>query len=498
MQHHRFLEVSGGTSVHQPSDSPIGTAGEVSPERPNVLFVAVDDLNDWVGVLGGHPQAKTPNIDNLARRSFLFERAYCPVPYCLASRVAVLTGVAPYHSGVYRKQKWRHHLPDAVTIPRQFRAHGYKTFGIGKIIEHSIKPSKVLENDPEAWDYYVDSGGSFKATGRPFSGFKRVNLSGHLPRIVPDSMDWKAVQETDLSRWRDGRAAEYVRNLLSQAHTHLLFLACGFRKPHLPWYLPKSYFDPFPLSKIQIPVINENDLDDTPRIARNWAWNSSRWPFFLHWVDGRFWKTVNRGYDHMIRDTKQQARAVQGYLAASYFLDEMLGRVLEGLDTGPNRDNTIVVLWSDHGWHLGEKLAWSKFTLWEEANRVPYIYRVPERYARRLPGFRPKGRCKTPVSTIDTFATLCDLSGIPQPSGIDSRSLGPLLADPTCRWDRPAISTWLKGNHSVRFKELRYTRYRNGSEELYDHAQDPMEWNNKAGDPSHLELKKQLQSMVLG
>jgi len=416
-------------------------------KRPNVLFIAVDDLNDWVGFLSGYPDVKTPHIDRLAARGVAFTRAYCSAPACNPSRASLLCGVAPATSGVYHNnQPWRKGLPDAVTLPRYFMDHGYHVVGGGKIFHGGF-------NDRASWQEYFKSPGDPQPTGRPVNGLART---AHF--------DWGPVDAPD-ERMADFKTVDWAIEQLGRTHEKPLFLAVGLHKPHLPWYVPRKYFDLYPLDKIQRPVAPADDLHDVPAVGRQMARPEA---------------------DHRrVVESKNWDRAVQGYLASISFADAQIGRLVDALDKSPPAGRTIVVLWGDHGWHLGEKQHWRKFALWEEATRVPL--------AIVAPGVtKAGGRCERTVSLLDLFPTLVDLCGLPAKKGLEGRSLKPLLANPAATWDYPVVMTHGRGNHAVRSERYRYIRYHDGSEELYDHDEDPLEHRNLAGDAKLTEVKRQL------
>lgn len=417
-------------------------------KRPNVLFIAVDDLNDWVGCLGGHPDARTPNIDRLAARGLLFERAYCPAPLCNASRASLLTGFHPSSTGVYRNSHlWRkaEKLRDAVTLPRYFMDNGYHVVGGGKIFHGG-------QGDPGSWHAYFSSGGFPKPTSLPGSGIKGLG-----------NVDWGAVDAPD-GALKDTQVADWAARELLKKHDKPFFIACGIFRPHLPWYAPRKYFDRFPADKITLPRVKENDLADVPPIARRWA---------------------NRDIHKKIVDNGKWREAVAAYLACGNYADMCIGRVLDALDKSPEKDNTIVVFWCDHGWHLAEKLHWKKFALWEEANRTPFIMVAP---GTTKPGMR----CGRTVSLLDIYPTLIELCGLTAKPELDGASLAPLLLRPDALRERPAVMTYQYGNHSVRSERWRYTRYVDGTEELYDHDKDPQEWENLAGRSDLAPVKKKL------
>lgn len=423
-------------------------AGLAQPEggdRPNVLMIAVDDLNDWIGALDGYADVKTPNLDRLAQRSVLFEKAYCPAPACNPSRAALLTGVRPSTSGVYHNnQPWRPVLRDAVTLPQYFRTQGYQVLGGGKIFHGSF-------NDKESWDEYRGVSRSPEPRRKPLNGLGRT---GHF--------DWGPVDAAD-EDMGDYKLADWAIQQLRGRRRQPFFLAVGFVRPHLPWYVPRHYFDLYPLSSIKLPKVDANDLEDVPEMGRQIA--------------------RPNGDHRRVVEAGEWEKAVQGYLASISFADAMLGRVLDELERSPHAKNTYVVLWGDHGWHLGEKQHWRKFALWEEATRTPLFIGGP--------GIKP-ARTSRPVNLMDMYPTLVELSGLPEKPGLEAKSLVPLLKNPKAKWENPALTTHGRGNHAVRSERWRYIRYSDGSEELYDHQADPLEWKNLAGDPKQAKTKAEL------
>jgi arylsulfatase A-like enzyme len=416
-------------------------------ERPNVLFIAVDDLNDWIGCLGGHPDAKTPNIDRLAARGVNFTRAYCAAPACNPSRAALLSGRRPSTSGVYHNnQPWRPAMPDVVTLPQYFSRHGYRVVGGGKIFHNSY-------NENQSWDHWQKAGNFPEPEQVPHNG---IAGAGHF--------DWGPVAVDDAAMG-DHATVDWAIEELEREHDRPLFLACGFIRPHLPFYAPAKYFEQFPREKIALPKILDDDLDDVPAAGRQIAR-----------PQGDHAKVIAAG---------QHRHAVQAYLACIAHVDYELGRLLAALDASPQGKNTIVVLWGDHGWHLGEKHHWRKFALWEEATRVPMMIVAPG-------VAEPKGVCGRPVTLMDLYPTLAGLCGLPVDAAWEGHNLQPLLVDPAAAWPHAALTTHGKGNHAVRTERWRYIRYADGSEELYDHEADPQEWKNLASDPNLASIKTEL------
>lgn len=423
--------------------------------RPyNVLFICIDDLNDWVNVWDGHPQAETPNIARLAGRGVSFTNAHCSSPACNPSRTATMTGLRPSTTGVYlNNQPWRQVLEDTKTLPEHFRDNGYSVLGAGKMYHDWKYP------DPRSWDEYFPS----KCSQRPVDPMPDERLNP-IPSDV--NFDWGPLAE--VGDYGDSKVADWISAKLSVVTDTPQFLACGFYRPHLPWFTPQAYFDRFPLDEIVLPMVREDDLIDIPAGGLRYVRTEEH--------------TQILAYD-------QWKPAVQGYLASLSFMDEMLGRVIDGLDASGRLDDTVVVLWSDHGWHLGEKLTWRKFTLWEEATRSPLIMIVPG-----LTGVDV--RCTRPVSLLDIYPTLIELCGLTPKPELEGTSLLPYLRNPAAPSDHPRLTTWERNNHSVRSERWRFTRYSDGTEELYDHDNDPNEWDNLADDSSLADIRDEMSQYL--
>lgn len=446
------------------------TESLTAAETPNVLFISVDDLNDWIGCLGGHPQAKTPNIDRLAASGVLFTNAHCPAPACNPSRGAIMTGISPHKSGLYdNRQKMREVLPDAELIPKYFSRHGYWSAGSGKILHYFI--------DAQSWDEYYPA----KETEDPFP---RTLYPKDRPVTLPvggpwqyKETDWAALDATDEEFGGDWLVSKWIGEQLDKKHDKPFFLACGIYRPHEPWFVPKKYFEPFPLEDIQLPPgYKEDDLDDLPPAGQK--------------------RGPNRYFPH-IREQGQWKQGIQGYLASIAFADAMVGRVIDALENGPNRNNTIVVLWSDHGWHLGEKQHWQKFTGWRVCTRVPMIVRVPAGVPGLPDGTRAGDVCSRPVNLLSLFSTLTDLAGLPTKPGIDGPSIVPLLMNPAGNWSDPSITYLGKpGSFGLSEEHWRLIHYENGDEELYDTQNDRYEWVNLATKPEHADRLAQLRGLA--
>ena len=452
----------------------MAVSNSLKPGKPNVLFLAVDDMKDWVNCLGGYEgTVHTPNIDRLADRGMLFTNAHCPSPKCAPSRAAIMTGLRPSTSGLYDNGHWwLPNLPDVVTIPAHFRNSGYRVVGAGKIFHHTAgnhPPNQwddflrlSFRNDPwfrGATLNYPWSTSGPNPPGFPFSGVKGL---GH-------ENDWGSL-EIDDEEYDDALSADYAVNFLTnrlvESNSNPFFLACGLYRPHLPWYVPIKYFDLYALDEIVLPIVREDDLDDIPSAGLKFA-------------------AARRSDFEAIKNAGKWKQAVRAYLASITYADDQLGRVLDALDNSPHASNTIILLWSDHGWHLGEKQHWHKTTLWEEATRVPLIISAPE--------YQP-GVCNRPVSLLDLYPTLTELAGLESIQSHDGVSLVPLLRDSNADWNHPAVIEFNRGNAAVRSDRFRYIRYNDGGEELYDHKNDPHEWNNLAQIQKYNSIKTELGS----
>ncbi|QDT64238.1 Arylsulfatase [Calycomorphotria hydatis] len=418
-------------------------------DRPNVLFIAVDDLNHWVTHLGRNPQAKTPNIDRLAKLGTTFTRAYCAVPACEPSRLSLMGGRRASTSGCYANGcSWKNFQLPGEGLSAQFLKAGYYVAGAGKIY-HSD------QYHPEEWDEYQDS--------KKYS--RNGGVSKHEGYFSPLEKD---LSDEDLLDWH---TVNYCIERMNNASDKPFFLACGLFKPHLPFAAPRKYYDEFPLDEIQLPPYREDDLADIPPAGVRMAGPQKDHARFLKQGN---WTTP-----------------IQSYLATCAYTDMNIGRLLDAWEKSPQRDNTIIVLWGDHGWSFGEKHHWRKFALWEEPTRVPYIWVVP--------GVTKAGSvCERTVDLMSVYPTLCELAGLPRPHHVEGHSIATLLSDPKASWEHPALTTHGFGNHAVRTEDWRYIQYENGEEELYDHRNDPYEWTNLANDPEHEATKESLKHYLPG
>lgn len=441
-----------------PASGGFGVAAEKVASKPNILFISMDDLNDWIGCMGGHPQTITPNLDRLAAMGVLFTNAHCPGASCNPSRTAIMTGLSPHRSGLYENgQNMREVLPEVELIPQHFRNHGYRAIGSGKLLHYFI--------DARSWDEYFPEKESENPFPRTLYPEKRpVNLPRGGPWQYVET-DWAALDATDEEFGGDWLVSKWVGEQLSEKHEKPFFLACGIYRPHEPWFVPKKYFEPFSLEDIKLPPgYKEDDLEDLPPEGKR--------------------RGPNRYFAH-IREHDQWEMGVQGYLASIHFADAMLGRVLNALENGPNRDNTIVILWSDHGWHLGEKQHWQKFTAWRAVTRVPLMIHVPEGVAPGLPKGTGEGEvCDRPVNLLSLFPTLTELTGVDPKEDNDGPSLVPLLKNPEAEWEHVSLThLGQPGSYGMSTDEWRYIHYAGGGEELYHIAKDPYEWTNLVTKP---------------
>ena len=447
----RFLGLSAATFASHACSRIDEPALEVSP--PNVLFLAVDDLNCWLGCMKGHPQTRTPNIDRLAARGVVFHNAHCQAPICGPSRASLMSGFLPSTTGIYGQisdHDLRAAAPETGStpfLPEWFAANGFHTMGVGKLF-HQHAPEGA----------FAESGGREAGFGpRPENRMKWDRER--------TSTDWGPFPETD-EEMPDFRTAQWAVERLEREHDTPFFLAAGFLRPHVPWHVPKKWFDLFPPDELEMPPYQPGDQDDVPSISRalhalpmmpttDWAIESDEWKYI-----------------------------VQAYLACVAFVDAQVGTVLGALESSPYADNTIVVLWGDHGYHIGEKNRFGKHSVWEEATRTPLIVAGPG---------VADGNTRKPVGLIDLYPTLLDLCGLPSNAANEGHSLRALLENPDfAGWPHVALTTYGRNNHGIRDERYRYIRYEDGSEEFYDHQDDAQEWNNIVADPTHEEIKQRL------
>ncbi|MDG2123221.1 MAG: sulfatase [Verrucomicrobiales bacterium] len=420
--------------------------------QPNVLFISIDDLNDWTGFLGGHPAALTPQMDAMAKSGRNFTNAHCAVPVCSPSRISVMSGVAATTHGSYELGPTYQNLPtlkDVPTIQQYFKDQGYFTMAGGKVLHHGF-------DGPLAGA--IDRSLGRKRSPRPKKPMNR-------PTHWSGAWDWGAYPEDD-AEMADIQLAEKAADALHDNYDQPFFMSVGFFRPHVPLFAPPKWFDLYPAKTLTLPETPKSDLDDLP-------------PNFLSINDYAVAPTHAEVLEH-----GKQRSLTHAYLASVSFVDHCVGIVLDALQTSPHAKNTIIVLWSDHGFHLGEKQHWAKRTLWEESTRVPLLFAGP--------GIAPGDPCPEPASLIDIYPTLVELCQLPANPHLEGLSLAPQLDDPTTPRTNPAITSSYFGNHAIRSRHWRLIAYRDGAKELYDHRSDPLEYHNLADDPAHQEIIKEL------
>lgn len=425
--------------------------------RPNVLFIAIDDQNDWVGAFGGHPLAKTPHLDALAARGTAFLNAHCQAPLCNPSRTSLMLGLRPTTTGVYGLAPWFRTLDDwkdRVALPQHFKAHGYKTLTVGKVYHGGVGGPRLREKEFDVW-------GNAGGIGvKPPQKLIPPTPMGNHPL-----MDWGVFPHKDEDKGDYQVASWAIEQIETLPKDEPFFLAAGFFLPHVPCYATQQWFDLYPDDDSVLPIIKADDRDDTPRFS-----------WYLHWElpEPRLaWVQKNNQWRNLVRS----------YLACTSFVDAQVGRILAALEKAGLADNTIVVVWGDHGWHLGEKAKTGKNTLWDRGTKVPLIFAGP--------GVSPHGRCTRPAELLDIYPTLIDLCGLTPRDDLEGISLLPQLRDATAERERPAITSHNQGNHGIRTERWRYIRYADGSEELYDMVADPREWTNLAGESKYEAVKEE-------
>lgn len=517
-------------------------AGEAFAERPpNVLLIVADDLNDAIRGYGGHRQAYTPNLDRLAEESVRFSSAHSNNPVCGPSRASFLTGIYPHASGYYGYEqgnnRWNRNpvLSRATTIFEHFSASGYDVYATGKLFHH-LTPEVYVRDDGFdgyshlPWDFgpwahdgekrvaHPKAPGIFRRGAWPafmsYSSLAEVpmlkanqekGIPGYRGWVRGDGSPFRYEGPNDRDLMPDEEHARWAAELIGEEREKPFFIAVGFHRPHAPWYAPEKHFKSHPLEKIELPPYRKGDLDDTPAILRRHSDAAM--------IDamGRF-PRLRASFVEEEDFVAEWKKWIRAYLACVSFVDEQVGVVLDALRNSPHAKDTIVVVTSDHGYHMGEKDRLWKRSLWEESTRVPlYI---------SSPGVSRDGKtCAKPVSLIDLFPTLIDLAGAParpnegMPFSLGGHSLRPLLEDPeTGTWSGPDVALSvidggvdpgrdrpgkIEDQHfSVRSERYRYVRTADGEEEMYDHLADPQEWSNLAQEPGYQMAKRKLRKSM--
>jgi len=484
----------GASALLMQSCGGVADKKEVAQDKPNVLFISVDDLNDWTGISKGHPDVKTPNLDRLAKRGVYFSNAHAAVAVCTPSRLSVLSSLSPVTTGCYtnksgtpNQEVWN----EVNLLPAHFRQNGYRTMGCGKIEGHACWAIEDDFENQKLWDerrprvygltekmmkdgnrygapdfYPFPMGGSGtmyynKAHGTNFPGFSLC--AGPIDRdYLPEG------------KMPDEINVEWAIERLQKDYDKPFMLGVGFLRPHVPYTAPREYFDLYPLNKIDIPKALDDEFSDIPIYGKAMA-------------EG----ITDPGAEMIVNTISPTYRKelVQGYLASISFMDTQLGHLLDALDKSKYGKNTIIVLWSDHGQCFGEKRNWRKNNLWNEATVAPMLWVVPGEIA--------KGQVnKNAVSLLDIYPTLTDLCGLDQNQRHDGENILPLLKDMTVKRKNPVISTWTYGSHSVRVDKWRYIHYYDGSEELYDEEKDYGEHINLAKDPNFKQVISELKKCL--
>ena len=427
-------------------------------KRPDIVFIIVDDLNDWLGCLGGHPDAKSPHIDGLAAGGMLFSQAYCNSPQCRPSRTSLNHGIYPFKTGTYFNARYREETKITTpTMQRFFMDHGYRVASGGKVFHGN--PGKVGDS----------------LFGRPRDPKPPKGKDNFNAMKAPN--DGYALETTD-ENMGDYKVAQWASQQWKTVGDKPLFMSVGFYRPHRPLQVPKSWFELFPLDSIRRPAEpkGEDDWQDMPGFARKLARSHAHKPMHEGLSD----------HEYIVANDQWDA-TIQAYQASIAFVDRQIGRFLDSLKENPRGRETYIMLVSDHGWHLGEKKHWCKGAIWEQTTHIPFIVRGP--------GVEAGSACTQPVSLIDVYPSLVDLAGVEVPEWLDGASIKPQLANPASSRGA-AISSYGEGNTSIRTERWRYIRYEDGSEELYDHSVDPDEWANLANRSKHDETKRRLASLI--
>jgi arylsulfatase A-like enzyme len=440
---------------------------KVKVKKPNVLFIAVDDLNNMIGPIDNFSNIKTPNFDRLAKMGVTFTNAHVQAPLCGPSRASIMTGLRPSTTGIYGmtpdneiRREGNPATKDITFLPEYFQQNGYHTMGIGKLF-HIHAPKNVFQ----------ESGGRVKGFG-PYpkerfvwNGFGK-GIKGKHGRT---STDWGAFPEND-TLMPDHQSVNWVKERLQKSYEKPFFMGLGFLRVHVPLYVPQKWFDLYPLDKIETPPYKSDDLNDIPNIglqindlpmmpSTEWAKESGEWK-----------------------------KIVQAYLACVSYVDYELGRVLDALESSKHADNTIIVLWSDHGYRLGEKGTFAKHALWETATKAPLLFAGPN---------LPKGKKITaPVEMLSVYPTLLELSGLPAYKRNEGKSLVTMMQKDEGLQDAYALTTFAMNNHAIKKDGYRYIRYEDGTEEFYDHSKDPNEWYNEASNPKYKNKLATLKALL--
>ena len=443
-----------------------------SQDQPNVIFFAVDDMNDRIGPMG-FKSAKTPNLDRLAKMGVTFQNAHSPATYCAPSRSAIFSGRYATTTGCYRTQVYFHEHPEMTAMQMNFQKAGYKTFGGGKLFHH--REGFV---DLRGWDEFFVRNAEQKKKGWPADSW---TPDTPLPEKIPASpynkgkkvtgglfLEWAAISNEKEEQMADTQRVNWACSVIEKKHDKPFFVGVGIYAPHYPNYVPQKYFDLYKKEDIQLPRYKEDDLQDLPPKMRKMKENRKK---------AHHDKLVKMG---LVED------ALHGYMASVSYADAMLGRVLDTLEKSPNKDNTIIVFWSDHGYHQGEKGHWGKHSLWERTSNVPFLWAGP--------GIAKNKSVETTVSLIDMYPTFNDLCKLPKEKGLDGTSIATVLANPESAQDRNIFLPYMEPNsYAVINQKYRYIHYADNTEEFYNLVKDPNEWNNSASNPEYKSIIEKMK-----
>ena len=439
-----------------------------SQEKNNVLFISVDDMNNDLGCFG-HPIVKSPNIDRLASKGIAFSNAYCQFPLCSPSRSSVLTGLRPDSTRVFDlRYHFRQSLPDIVTLPQMFMKNGYYVARVGKMY-HYGNPGDIGTNgldDKISWMERINPAGLDKTS-------LELDIINYTPsRGLGSAMAFYSDKKGTDVQHTDGIVADDAIKLLKNHKDKPFFIAAGFYRPHCPWITPGKYFDLYKMDQMKLPPISPEISKAYPELALA---STNPWPY--------------------LGLTAEQTRESKlAYYASISFVDAQIGRLLDALEDMGLSDNTIIVFWSDHGYHLGEHGLWFKQSLFEESAKAPLIISIP--------GRNSAGKiCRRTVELVDLYPTLAELTGLTSPSNLQGYSLYPLLQNPQAEWTHPAFTQVQRGKnpgHSIRTEQWRYTEWDFGKmgTELYDENNDPQELRNLASNPKYADVVMKLKELL--
>ncbi|PSX19936.1 sulfatase [Photobacterium kishitanii] len=492
-----FIHYAASMSVSAAAFTSTGVIGQPIPsKKDNVLFIAIDDLNDWIGALGAHPQAKTPNIDRLFHRSTAFTNAHCQVPVCGPSRTALLTGMSPTTTGLYTNKELgikpfspvaESVLGSSPVLPQHFKSNGYYTMASGKISHHGTADFRHAEQWHEEVPLYVigsrdahlfANGYGYGSYGKddhkyypfPVGGGQIIQSEHYGPGTPGMSLCSGALERRDIPNggvMPDEYFADWTVERLKKTYDKPFFMACGFIRPHVPYTAPKEYFDLFPLDEVILPETISKEMADIPLYGKALALG-----------------IIPNGDAAAVEKTNIRKELVQGYLACIAFVDAQVGKLLDTLEASPHANNTTVIFWGDHGQNFGEHMNYRKQTLWGESTRVPLLISVA--------GQRQGQICRQAVSLLDVYPTLVDMCGLPKVATNEGISLVPLLRNPNFERKIPVVTTYGYQCHAIRDQRYTYIRYRDGGEELYDRSVDADEHHNLAADNQYQAIKNKL------